>query len=143
MGAINYGRNDIVNVGYKENGYYEDIEYELSNYNFEFFKVELKNGYYEGFYIDIEFRFLWLDNYKEKMQALKEATQLGRFLRMVIKDYGMVCYNADWVTTWYDKKTSLGMVKNAIREQKKLIKGLYTEKTLTIDKWKELVGFAK
>lgn len=62
---------------------------------------------------------------------------------MVIKDYGMVCYNAGWVTTWYDKKTSLGMVKNAIREQKKLIKGLYTEKTLTIDKWKELVGFAK
>ena len=155
MGAINYGSNNILNIGYNLKDYdyeedwdfceddYNQVKWELERHNFNYFNIELKGGYYEGFYLDLEFKFLWLDNYNEKLEALKEATKLRKLLEKCIYDYNMVVYYPGWCTGYEDKKTSLKMVKNAIKEQKHLIKGLYTEKTLTTEKWKELVGIGR
>ena len=77
------------------------------------------------------------------LEALKEATRLKKFLEECIYDYDMVVYYPSWCTGYEDKKTSLKMVKNAIRELKVMIKGLYTEHTLTQEKWRELVGIGK
>ena len=155
MGAINYGNGNIINLGYdlrhvdynnyeEEEFYfdelYQDVERLLDKEYFEYYDISLENGYYDGFYLKVDFKYLWLDDYASKLEALKEATRLGNLLRTLIKDYSMVSYSAGWITHYYDKETSLKMVKNAIKGEKDMIKGLYTEKTLTLDKWKELVG---
>ena len=151
MGAINYGSNEVINLGYNLKNYNEEEDWDLCNddYNqvewllekqyFNYYQVELKGGYYEGFYLDIVFKYLYLDNYQSKLEALKEATRLGNFLRMCIEDFSMVVYYPGWCTGYEDKKTSLKMVKNAIREEKKNIRLLKTDKTLTHEEWKRLV----
>ena len=151
MGAINYGSSEVINLGYNLKNYDNDEDWDLCNddYNqvewlldkqyFNYYQVELKGGYYEGFYLDITFKYLYLENYNEKLEALKEATQLGKFLRMCINDFSMVVYYPGWCTGYEDKQTSLTMVKNAIREEKKMIRELKTDKTLTNEEWKRLV----
>lgn len=155
MGAINYGRNNILNIGYNLKDYdyeedydvceddYNEVKRELERYNFDYFNVELKGGYYEGFYLDLDFRLLWLDNYKEKLEVLKEATRLRKLLENCINYHNMVVYYPGWGTGYENIETSLKMVKNAIKKQKQLIKSLPTDKTLTTEKWKELVGIGR
>ena len=152
MGSINYGSNDVINLGYNlkyygidsdDFGYcescYEQVKWLLSKQYFNYYEVEIEGGYYDGFYLDIEFKYLYLDNYKEKLEALKEATKLGKFLRMCVQDFSMVVYYPGWCTGYEDKKASLKMVKNAIREEKKNIRLLKTDKTLTHEEWERLV----
>ena len=149
MGTINYGSNDIINLGYnlshRDYDYdlcedcYKQVEWALKYENFYYYEVSLEGGYYEGFYLKIQFKYLWLDNYKEKLEALKEATRLKNFLEECINDYDMVVYYPGWCTGYEDKKTSLAMVKKAIREEKKMIRELKTDKTLTEKEWKRLV----
>ena len=149
MGAINYGSNDIINLGYnlahKDYDYdlcedcYKQVEWALERYCFNYYEVELKGGYYEGFYLDIQFKYLYLEDYNEKLEALKEATRLKKFLEECINDYDMVVYYPGWLTGYEDKKTSLEMVENAIREEKKNIRLLKTDRTLTHEEWKRLV----
>lgn len=152
MGATNYGSNDIINIGcnlknfdYEEDyplieDYYDQVEWLLKKQHFDFYEIELKGGYYEAFYLDISFKYLWLDNYKEKLLALKETTRLRKFLEECINDFSMVVYYPGWCTEYETRETSLKTLKNAIREQKELIRSLYTEKTITIEKWKALLG---
>lgn len=154
MGAINYGSNEIINIGYNlknrdydnlddeylfEEDDYEQVKWALEKRYFNYFDVELKGGYYEGFYLIIDFKYLYLDNYNEKLEALKEATKLKEFLVECINDYSMVVYHPGWGTSYEDRKTSLTMVEQAIKEEKARIKKLYTDKTLTQEKWRELV----
>ena len=148
MGAINYGCNDIINLGYNLKNYdyekdfdicnddYIQIKWLLKSLNFEFYIVELRGGYYEGFYLNIDFRLLWLDNYQEKLAALKETTMLHKFLKACINDFSVVVYYPGWGTSYEDKKTSLKMLKNAIREEKEKIRKLRTDKTLTMEEFK-------
>ena len=97
MGAINYGTSDYITMGMQplqvqelENNfdfadsYMEDIygaaENELDKYDFYYYNVTLKSGYYEGFYLNIENNFdLYYDNWEDKKEALKEITQLKNF----------------------------------------------------------------
>ena len=152
MGAINYGSSEVINLGYNLKNYdsdedydlcsdcYEQVEWLLDKQYFNYYEVKLEGGYYEGFYLDIEFKYLYLDNYKEKLEALKEATKLGNFLRMCVQDFSMVVYYPGWCTGYEDKKTTIKLINAAIREEKKNIRALYTDKTLTKEKWRELVG---
>ena len=63
MGAVNYGSSDYISIGLNVSRDFEeweieeienDIETLLNEYNFYYFHVVIKPGYYEGFYIDIE-----------------------------------------------------------------------------------------
>ena len=116
MGAINYKSNDFVTVGVDtnyfyeeekeldENGFcyniddeitnlYEDITTILSKYNFYYINVKIACGYYEGFYIDFEENFgIFYNDYFEKMQAIKEVTQLKKFLIECIENGLSVCF---------------------------------------------------
>ena len=58
MGAINYGSNEVINLGYNLKNYNEEEDWDLCNddYNqvewlldkqyFNYYEVELKGGYY-------------------------------------------------------------------------------------------------
>lgn len=150
MGAINYKSNNIITLGYnipkkeeeaeKEDGanyealYYDDemFNYEevkniLKKYNFNFLDVKLAAGYYQGFYIDLDFDYIYFDNSKDKKEALKEATQLKKFLLEIIY-FDMVSCFPGWCTTYRTEEETKKEIKEAIKQLKEKIKNTLTEK---------------
>ena len=128
MGTINYGTSDYITIGYdcgnidyNEPFYYEliqddfeQVKYTLKQYNFYYFNVTLKPGYYEGFYINIEHNFNFCyDNYLEKRDALKEITQIKKFLLSCL-DFGCCAVYPGWCMGYADYKTTLKDIDAAI-----------------------------
>lgn len=111
-------------------GCYEDDVYNiqciLDKYDFYYFHVVIKPGYYEGFTIDIENNYgLAYDSWQDKLDALKEATQIKKFLLECI-DNGLCQVFPGWCTSYKDRKTSIAAVKKAIREMKEEIRNIPT-----------------
>lgn len=146
MGTINYGSNKFFNIGINPRNYwiedennenifldfemdedYQEIKKLLSNYNFEYFKVTIQPGYYEGFYIDISFDYLWVD-YWEKPEILKELTQLKNFMISCVY-CGMVEYYPGWCTGYSDAAKTIQSIKDRIKELKQDLKKFPTYKT--------------
>lgn len=129
MGTINYGSNEIINLGININIITGDevtflhdiIQYFLNDYDFYFYHVVIKPGHYEGFYLDIENNFFYYDDYLEKQDAQKELTQLKEFLNRCV-DNGLVAYNPGWCTGYYDMKETKAKIKEAIKEERQNIK---------------------
>ena len=142
MGAINYGTSKYITIGLKpyntddyifEDGsvdydamqidYYCDIEnvqYIMDKYNFSFFDIDIKYGYYEGFYLDINTNFDFY-NWEDKADALKEATQLKNML-IECCGSGLCAVHPGWCTGYENYKDSIDSVKVAISEIKDDIK---------------------
>lgn len=135
MGAINYFTSDYITVGYNlsnidysvddfsfdnivQDDYYQ-VEYRLNQQNFYYFNVTLEPGYYDGFSIDIEFNFGWcFDSYTDKKDALKEITQIKKFLIECIQDYNCCAVAPGWCTSYYNYKESLQKLNDAIKEMR-------------------------
>lgn len=64
----------------------------LSKYNFYYYHIEIRPGYYEGFSIDIENNYSYCySNYNDKKEAQKELTQIKKFL-LELSAAGLVSY---------------------------------------------------
>lgn len=143
MGAINYGTSDYITMGMQplqvqelENNfdfadsYMEDIygaaENELNKYDFYYYNVTLKSGYYEGFYLNIENNFdLYYDNWEDKKEALKEITQLKKFL-IALANLGMVSCHPGWCTAYLNHSETLENIKETIKAMKDEVKYIPT-----------------
>jgi hypothetical protein len=140
MGAINYKKNKYVTLALKtdflyeedcdeEEGndtiyfIYEETNFIIKQYNFEYFDISIENGYYEGFYIDFDFKRDYIESWKDRALLQKEITQLRRlFIELV--DYELnVCFPG-WVTTWLDYKQSKEAVNEAIKKIREAAKKL-------------------
>jgi len=150
VGSINYGYNNHFNgfqLGYNLNDetltdeenesmqefLYYDIKELLENYNFNYFNVELNSGYYEGFYITIGnpgYNYGVFNNYIEKLEALKELTQLKKLLLDLIKNYDLVSYSPGWCSSYYTKEESILQLKDTIKKERENIKKEFTYYTL-------------
>lgn len=146
MGAINYKTSNYITLGYNINNidydddfYYDDIQDEfdeisaiLRNEFFYYFHITLEPGWYEGFTIDIENNFYCcFDNYSEKLEALKEATRIKKFLLYIVEYYNINVVHPGWCTSYDDYKTTVEKINAAIGEMKneiKLMPTLYTLK---------------
>lgn len=86
--------------------------------NFEYFKVTVEHGYYEGVYINIEplFPILWND-YHERKQALDELKAM-RTLLTNISGCGFVSCYPFWVTGYDDYKETQRQIKQAIKDMR-------------------------
>lgn len=106
---------------------HSNIEYLLNNkYDFYYFHVVIKWGYYEGFYIDIENNYpVCYNSWNDKQAALKEATQIKRFLLECI-DLGLCEVWPGWCTSYKSRDESIKGVKQAIRDMKEEIRGIPT-----------------
>lgn len=149
MGTINYNSNKYITLGVNMITIYEeckeleinDFHYcvddevetlweEISNtllkYTFEYFEVELVNGYYDGFYLDIKGKdYVFFDDTKEKNDTLKEATKLKELMLEVVEN-GLVACFPSWVTTYLDYNNSIKEINKAIKEIKKDIQAIPT-----------------
>lgn len=139
MGAINYGLSDIINLGININKLneedfdevryiYDDIKNILDDYNFYYYHVVIKEGYYSGFYLDIEANYYIYDSYLDKIDAQKELTQLKKFL-LECAGAGLVVYTPGWCTGYYNFIDTKNAIKEAIKNERAVIKGAPTDYT--------------
>lgn len=149
MGTINFGtltNKSSLAVGnlpeleeweHDELYYYHELEEtqnELKKYNwecFEFFKLGLSYGYYEGFYLFIEEHGTkWVyNNTKEKQEALKELTMIKNVLLKLVKNNILQGSYPGWITTQLNKQETLKQIRETIKELKKEVETSYTQAT--------------
>ena len=142
MGAINYGTSKYITIGLKpyntddyifEDGNVdydamqmdydcdiENVRFIMNKYNFAFFDIDIKHGYYEGFYLDINANFVFY-NWQDKKAALKEATQLKNML-IECCGVGLCEVYPGWCPAYMPYKESINNIKAAVWHIKEDIK---------------------
>lgn len=124
MGAVNLGTSKVITLGLmpyeneSDEVCYEDdfanVREIINDCDFRFFTVALKPGYYESFYLDIDYDLGDLEDFEEE-EINAEIDRLdGCLLRCV--NIGMQAYTPGWVTTWFTCEDSVDMVKTAISD---------------------------
>ena len=130
MGTINYGTSEYITIGLKpyntddyifEDGSVdydamsidydcdiENVQFIMDKYNFSFFDINIKYGYYEGFYLDINANFDFY-NWQDKKDALKEATQLKNML-IECCGVGLCVVYPGWCTAYMPYKESVNNI---------------------------------
>lgn len=153
MGAINYKTSDFITLGYldvsqqdfdddytiddyymNEEDEYLQVKYLLQKQNFYYFHITLEPGYYSGFSLNIEHNFNYCyDNYNEKIEALKEVTQIKNFLLYIVNNFGVRAVYPGWCTSYDDYKTTISELNAAIADMKSTIRATPTWRKV----WKE------
>ena len=160
MGAINYKSNKYINLGYdlsndnilvnnidlydddndRQDLYddicftYDDIKDLIDQYDLYYIYVKAEPGYYEGFYIDIDFDYSFFNDYQEKQTVLKEITKLKHLLFEIVNNYKIVnCHNS-WCTTYDTKEETKQEIKAAIYKLRQETKQTPTAKNY-FKKW--------
>ncbi len=102
---------------------YKDVKFLIDEENFTYYDVFLEQGYYDGFYINIDIH-QYPKGYSQKLEMQKELTKIKNILTQSINDHLMVVCVPHWCTTWYNQKESLDIVNNNIKKERELIKTL-------------------
>ena len=147
MGAINYKTSDFITLGYNTNNIdyedefytdyineeYDEIKYLLDKEYFYYFHIVLEPGYYEGFTLDIEHNFSYCyDNYFEKQQALKEITQIKKFLLYIVNNFSINAVYPGWCTGYADYNNTIAEIEAAIIDMKYTVKNTPTDYILRL-----------
>lgn len=105
---------------------YENAEAIFEKYDFCYYHIELKSGYYEGFYLDIENNYgLYYDDYEEKREALKEIREIEKML-IELAGCGMVSVWPGWVTKYRTYEETLKDIKEAAKEMRQEVRSTPT-----------------
>lgn len=105
---------------------YTNIKTALEKYNFWYFHIVIKPGYYEGFTIDIENNFpVAYDSYIDKREAQKEITQLKAFL-IECAGMGLVECFPGWCTGYSDYTETIKAINEAVKEMREEVKTIPT-----------------
>ena len=133
MGAINYGTSEFLcSIGYNLNNDVADHEEalndqywtakEVQDYLDElslcFYDIELKSGYYEGFYLDIS--DINGDYYSDedcKNERIKELHLIGRALIHLTNYCGLVAYTSGWCTGYATTSGTIRAIKQAVKDE--------------------------
>ncbi len=152
MATINFGTSDYITLGIEPyeceelNSIYGDSPdsydlYELycddeenaktilDGYDFKFFNVSIKYGYYESLYIDIKAVYsmygTFYESYTEKMDALKEVSSLKKCL-IDLADVGFTACYPGWCTSFESHEGTLKAINEAVKEIRQEIKEVPT-----------------
>ena len=108
---------------------WENVKSILESKRFQYYKVSVESGYYEGFYISIDREYSYLDNYQEKLDMQKELTTLKELLIKCINECGIrVCYPW-WATSWEEKiEDSVKVLNEKVKEERDYIKHIPTDR---------------
>ena len=97
---------------------YDNVKAILDKYYFEYYHVTIKNGYYEGFTVDIENNYpLCYDTWEDRREAQKEVTQIKTMLHE-LADIGLVACYPSWCTGYSDYSNTLNEIERAITEMR-------------------------
>lgn len=152
MGAINYGSNSILmNLGINTNlidydnyaveeaiirEIFDEAENEINSYNFNYYNIYLKCGYYEGFYLSIENTIDVYDDENDRLCNLKELMQV-RELLIKLCLLGMVSYTPGYCMSFKDYKNTIYEIEEAIAVESIRINDLLLDNEITFKMWRE------
>ena len=139
MGAINYGSSGYINLGLNINldvyqdfntvqMLYEDTESIIYDNKLQYFTVDIVSGYYEGFYLDIEYKDEVFYDYTEKKEAQKEITKIKQMLYL-LSNMDIVRYTPGWCTGYATQQETRKDIANAIKQMRRDVKDTPTEYT--------------
>lgn len=133
MGAINYGTSTFLcNIGYnlnndvadyeeaQDNQYWtaKEVQDYLDDLSLCFYDIELKPGYYEGFYLDIsDINGDYYSDYDCKEERVKELHKIGRALIHLTNHFGLVDYAPGWCTGYATTDDTIRAVKQAVKRE--------------------------
>ena len=133
VGAINYGTSALLcNLGYNLNNDVADdeeaqddqrwtadeVQDYLDDLSLCFYDIELKAGYYEGFYLDIS--DINGDYYSDedcKEERIKELHRIGRALIYLTNYCGLVNYAPGWCTGYATTDGTITAIKKAVKKE--------------------------
>lgn len=122
--TINANIDDYINTCYEDD--FENIETELNEYNFYYYHITIKPGYYEGFTLNIENNFpIAFDSWEDRREANKEITEIKGFL-MNCAGLGLVACFPGWCTGYEDYKGTIAAIKAAIKDMREEVKTIPT-----------------
>lgn len=109
---------------------YKDDEFNtkliLLTYDFYYFHVTIKQGYYEGFTLDIRNNCtVYFDNWQDKRNAQKELTKLKKCL-LECAGVGLVQCSPGWCTSYNDYKGTCKAIEAAIKEMREEVRNTPT-----------------
>ena len=106
--------NEQIDTDYEVN--MENAESILNKYDFYYFHVVLRPGYYEGFTIDIKNNFsVAIDGWEDRREAQKEITLLKKCM-LELAGVGLVACYPGWCTGYKDYNETIKAIKEAIKE---------------------------
>ena len=130
MGAINYGtstylcslgynlNNDVENYEEAQDDQFwtaEEVQYYIDELSLCYYDIELKHGYYQGFYLDIRGDYYADDEDKE--ERAKELHKIGRALIYLVNKFGLVSYAPGWRTCYSNTGSTIRYIKNAVKKE--------------------------
>ncbi len=95
-----------------------NVEEILKDVSFDYFRLSIEPGYYEGFYIKIESDFEGnLDDENDKTKAREETEKLKDTLKALMDADSFICVvSPGWCMTYYDRDESLRRIDEAANE---------------------------
>ena len=130
MGAINYGTSTyLCSLGYNLNNdaadyeealddqfwTAEEVQYYIDELSLCYYDIDIKPGYYEGFYLDISGDYYADDEDKEERAI--ELHKIGRALIYLVNKFGLVSYEPGWRTGYSTTGDTIRYIKNAVKRE--------------------------
>ena len=123
-GTIEEALNNYISACYESDC--ENIECELNKYNFQYYHITIKPGYYEGFTLDIENNFpIAFDGWEDRREANKEITKIKQLL-IDCAGLGLVACYPGWCTGYADYTGTIKAISAAIKEMREEVKAIPT-----------------
>lgn len=123
-GTIEEALNNYISGCYESD--YENIECELNKYNFQYYHITIKPGYYEGFTLDIENNLpVTFDGWEDRREANKEITKIKKLL-IDCAGLGLVACCPGWCTGYKDYTGTIKAISAAIKEMREEVKATPT-----------------
>ena len=123
--------SDYINILYEED--YSNAESIIEKYNIHYWRIELKNGYYDGFYLDIEDNYgIAFDDWTDRAEAQKEVTQIKNML-YELAGVGMVKCAPGWSTGYSSYNETLKAIDEAVKDMREEVKTKPTMRQYLID----------
>lgn len=109
---------------------YEDDYYNardiLKQYDFRYYHIEIKHGYYAGFWIDIENNYgVCYDDYTDRREAQKEVTQIKAMLQE-LAGCGIISVWPGWCSKEFNYAETMEQIEEAVKEMRAEIKRIPT-----------------
>ena len=133
MGAINYGTSTyLCSLGYNLNNDVadceeaqdeqrwtaDDVQDYLDDLSLCYYDIEIKPGYYEGFYLDIsDIDDNYYADYDCKNERVKELHKIGRALIDLANKFGLVLYAPGWCTGYANTGDTIRYIKQAVKDE--------------------------
>lgn len=123
-GTVEEAINSYINDCYESD--YENISFELSKHNFQYYHITVKPGYYEGFTLDIENNYsIAYDSWEDKRAAQKEITEIKQFL-IACAGMGLVKCAPGWCPGYSDYNGTIKAIGEAIRDMREEARSIPT-----------------